>query len=211
MAKINDDTVLGINIPAIEERIFSLKIIGDTPLICHNWGIKAVQMIIDKQQKKATNGREVRDPFGEFCDSLYWLSERPENATMDDILKGRFGFKTAAFKAAAIDAGYQQGILTKKTTVRGAFYILGEYTEIVGTPEFRQDMVRIGMGIADIRYRSEFKTWSTTLHIRYNPRAISNEQIVNLMNYGGFAVGVGEWRPQKDGNYGTFHVANEGE
>jgi hypothetical protein len=32
------------------------------------------------------------------------------------------------------------------------------------------------------------------------------EQIVNLFNIGGFACGVGEWRPGKDGSNGMFHV-----
>ena len=75
----------------------------------------------------------------------------------------------------------------------------------------REYMVRIGMGTADIRYRGEFKKWSTTLHIRYNSNAMSAEQIVNLFNVAGFACGVGEWRPQKDGSYGCFHVATENE
>ena len=91
------------------------------------------------------------------------------------------------------------------------FHILEEMAEIEGTPEMREDMVRIGMGTADIRYRGEFKKWSTTLKIRYNKNAISAEQIINLINVGGFACGVGEWRPGKDGSYGMFHVAREEE
>ena len=62
------------------------------------------------------------------------------------------------------------------------------------------------MGTADLRYRGEFKEWATTLHIRYNAKAMSMEQIINLFNIGGFACGVGEWRPSKDGAFGTFHV-----
>jgi hypothetical protein len=77
---------------------------------------------------------------------------------------------------------------------------------IEGHPDMREDMVRIGMGTADLRYRGEFKTWATTLHIRYNARAMSMEQIVNLFNIGGFACGVGEWRPGRDGSNGMFHV-----
>lgn len=37
------------------------------------------------------------------------------------------------------------------------------------------------------------------------------EQIVNLFNVAGFACGVGEWRPSKDGSFGTFHVESIGE
>jgi hypothetical protein len=62
------------------------------------------------------------------------------------------------------------------------------------------------MGTADLRYRAEFKKWKTTLTIRYNSRAISAEQITNMFQNAGFAIGVGEWRPQKDGRNGMFHV-----
>lgn len=199
----------GIEIPAIKIEDFFLKIVGDSPLISHAWSEKAKKMMLDKQMKKATNGKEAKDPFADFCDSLYWLTEKPANPTMEDVQKAKFGFPTIAFKAAAVDAGYQQGILDKKTTARGAFHIDGEYAEISGTPEMREDMVRLSMGVADIRYRGEFKEWSTILHIKFNSNAISAEQIINLFNMAGFANGVGEWRPSKDGSYGTFHVATE--
>ena len=204
--KDTNTEVMDVVIPVLEIKTAQVRIVGDSPLIVHAWSEKAKQMMLDKQMKKASTGKEAKDPFIDFCDSLYWLTERPKNPTMKDVQNAKFGFPTTAFKAAAVDAGYQQGVLKVKTTARGAFHIDGEFAVIEGVPEMREDMVRIGMGTADIRYRGEFKNWSTTLMIRYNPKAISLEQIVNLINIGGFACGVGEWRPSKDGSYGTFHV-----
>ena len=201
----------GIEIPVIEIEEFYIKLVGDSPLIVHAWNEKAKKMILDKQMKKAIKGREAKDPFIDFCDSLYWLSERPDNPTMEDVQKAKFGFPAIAFKAAAVDGGYQQGVLPVKTTARGAFHIDDEFVEIQGTPEMREDMVRVGMGAADIRYRGEFKKWSVLLHIRYNKNAMSMEQTINLFNIAGFSNGVGEWRPSKGGSYGTFHVARDGE
>ena len=37
--------------------------------------------------------------------------------------------------------------------------------------------------------------------VRYNQGVLSESQILNLLNTAGFAVGVGEWRPEKDGAY----------
>lgn len=204
--KKTDETVVAVEIPAIAIEHFSLKLVGDSPLITHAWSEKAKKMILDKHMKKATTGKDAKDPYQDFCDSMYWLTDKPEKPTPEDVAKASFGFPVTAFKAAAVDAGYQQGVIDKKTTARGAFHIDGEFAVIEGTPEPREDMVRIGMGTADIRYRAEFKQWSTVLNIRYNPRAMSKEQIINLFNIGGFANGVGEWRPSKDGAYGTFHV-----
>lgn len=195
-------------IPALELATMQIRIVGDSPLIVHKWSEKAKKMILDKQMKKAKNGKETRNPFREYCDALYWLDGEPENPTQEDIDNGRFGFPTVAFKACAINAGYQQGIIEKKTTVRGAMHIIGEYAEIKGRPRMREDMVRLG-GItspADLRYRPEFPEWETVLTIQFNTKAISKEQIANLLNVGGFANGVGEWRPEKDGQFGMFHV-----
>lgn len=212
MAKSNEVMEkIGVEVPDLNLGVFTVTVIGESPLITHAWSEKAKKMMLDKQMKKATSGREAKDPYQDFCESMYWLDGMPENPTPEDVAKARFGFPVVAFKAAAVDAGYQSGILAKKTTARGAFHIMGEMAEINGVPEMREDMVRIGMGTADIRYRAEFKNWSTTLTIRYNKNAISVEQIMNLLNVGGFACGVGEWRPGKDGSYGMFHVAREGE
>lgn len=211
MAAAKKQEVEKIVIPALEIKDFDLHIIGDSPLISHAWSEKAKLMMLQKQMKKATKGRDVRRPAVEYAESLYWLSEKPdfENLTDEEIMEatqeGRFGFPTLAFKAAAVDAGYQQGVLDKKTTARGAIHVVGEFAEIAGKPNIREDVGRIGLGTADLRYRAEFKDWSTVLHIRYNVNAISLEQVCNLFNVGGFACGVGDWRPAKDGIYGQYH------
>lgn len=209
--KKNETTMLGVEIPEINLRTMKLTIVGDSSLIVHAWSEKAKKMILDKQMKKATTAKEAKDPWIDFCESLYWLDGMPDKPTEEDIATARFGFPACGFKAAAVDAGYQQGILAKKTTARGAFHIIGDMVEIKGTPTMREDMVRIGMGTADIRYRGEFKEWTAELIIRYNPNVMSAEQIVNLINMGGFANGIGEWRPSKDGSFGTFHVKTDAE
>ena len=200
------DTTVNVSIPAIEIKTFQIRLVGDSPLIVHAWSEKAKREMLEKQMKKAVKGKEAKDPFADFCNSLYWLSDKPEKPTMEDVQKAKFGFPVVAFKAAAVDGGYQSGIIPTKTVARAAFHIVGEFAEIEGTPEMREDMVRVGMGTADIRYRGEFKNWATTLTIRYNANAMSLEQIINLFNVGGFACGIGEWRPAKNGSYGMYHV-----
>lgn len=151
MAKKKED--MEIFIPKLELKTFALKIIGDSPLIVHAWSDKAKRLMLENQTGTATKGKEFKDPFMDFCNSMYWLSEKPENPTMEDVKKAKFGFPARAFKAAAVDGGYQAKVTKNKTVSRGAFYVIGELVEINGMPEMREDMVRIGMGTADIRYR----------------------------------------------------------
>lgn len=189
---------VGISIPQIRVRRLKVTLIGDSPLICHAWSDKAKKQMLDKQMKKAKSAKEAKDPEADYKASLY---EHPD---------GGFGFPCVAFKSAAVGAcRFSDGI--KMTEARGAFHVDGELAKIDGTPSMREDMVRVGMGTADIRYRGEFKTWKATLTITYNADALSEEQIINLFNIAGFGVGVGEWRPEKDGSYGRFHVATDKE
>lgn len=184
-----------IELPQLKIGQARITLIGDSSLICHAWSHKAKSQMLAKQMKQAKQGKAAKDPEQDFRDSLYPLPN------------GRgYGFPAVAFKSAAVDAcSHVDGVT--KVEARGAFHINGEMVEIEGAPTMREDMVRIAMGTADIRYRGEFKEWRVTFVVRYNENVLSLEQIVNLFNTAGFAIGVGEWRPQKDGNHGMFHVA----
>ena len=201
-----------IEIPAMEIKLATVRIVGDSPLISHAWSEKAKLMMLNKQQKKASAGKEVRRPMVEYAESLYWLSEKPDFSELTDeeimeaTQQGTFGFPVLAFKAAAIDAAYQSGAIEKKTTMRASFHLEGEFATLEGKPQIREDMARIGMGTSDLRYRAVFEHWATSLNIRYNSRAVSLEQIINCLNIGGFGAGVGDWRPAKDGTNGMFHA-----
>ena len=197
-----------ISIPEIKIGTFEIMLTGESPLICHAWSEKAKKEMLDKQMKKATKpGKEAKDPWIDFCDSLYWLTPKPKYPTENDIKNARFGFPAVAFKSAAVDTCIK-GSDISKVAARGAFHIGTDMVEILGTPTIREDMVRVGMGTADIRYRGEFREWKVIIPIRYNTNALSTEQIINLFNVAGFAVGIGEWRPQKDGSFGMFRVGD---
>ena len=182
-----------IELPRLEIKTFKLRLVGDSALICHAWSEKAKSMMLDTQMKRAKSARPAKDPEQDYRDSLYHLEG------------GGHGFPAVAFKAAAVDACSHIAGVTK-VEARGAFHIAGDMVRIEGEPSMREDMVRVGMGTADIRYRGEFKKWAVELLIRHNARVLSAEQVANLFNTAGFAIGVGEWRPQRDGSFGMFHV-----
>jgi hypothetical protein len=85
-----------------------------------------------------------------------------------------------------------------------------DVAEIVGTtPTMREDMVRLSgpSRAADIRYRPEFEQWEIPITMRYHSDGkYSIDQLLNLINYGGMYCGIGEWRPEKDGQNGMFEL-----
>ena len=186
-----------IEIPDLDIQMIHVMVVGDSPLIMNRWSEKAIKQIEDKQQKKAPKGREKREPKKEYENSMYKYPG------------GGYGFPAVGFKAAAVRAAKSVGMAM--TDARAAFHVVGDSEEqlvkIKGTPTMRRDMVRLkGGGSTDIRYRGQFKDWSADLLVRYNFRVISPAQIINLFNVAGFGTGVGEWRSERDGQYGLFHV-----
>lgn len=213
-----------IEIKPIKIQKVNIRLVGDTPLIMHAWSEKAKKQMLDAQQgKKKGKVKERKNPVCDFVDSMYWLTEKPEmNSDMDEeecekifvkaIQEGaRFGFPVTAFKQAAISAAYRMGWSKDKMSLRGAFFIDSDDNGMVeiksDPPVMREDMVRIGMGTADIRYRGEFRNWYADITISYNTNGQHDlDAILNILNAGGYVCGAGEWRPERDGQYGMFHV-----
>lgn len=213
MAKKEQEVV---EIKAINNKVVKIKIVGDTPLIVHAWSEKAKRMMLEAQMKTTkTKAREIRDPFDDFINSMYWLTEKPES-TEDAFKKAikdgaKWGFPVGSIKMAGNSAAYRLGWVNNQMQLRGSYFLRSEWgdmAEIKGsTPIMREDMVRVGMGKADLRYRAEFRDWSMEMDLEYNADGeMTLEQIINVINAGGYSVGIGEWRPEKDGDFGRYHV-----
>lgn len=216
-----------VEIKPIEMKTMEIEIIGDTPLIMHAWSEKAKRMMLETQQGKAKGKKKpVRNPVDDFIQSLYWLTEKPtykedaseeecEKAFNEAIAKGaKFGFPITAFKQAGNAAAYRMGWVKNQTGLKGAYFLNAEFGDMVeiisDTPIMREDMVKIGMGTADIRYRGEFRNWRAKFKVTVNTSGTFNiENILNVINAGGVVCGVGEWRPEKDGQFGMYHIKTE--
>jgi hypothetical protein len=182
--------------PIRVERI-TLKIVGDTSYLCNRFSEKAKKQIEDKTKGKFTQ-RAAKDPEAEYRGSLYHI----------DGDENRCGIPCSAFKQAMI-AACTKGSTVSKTLIKQAVHVVGELSEIKGKHRMHSCIARVGKFGAkqpDMRHRAEFPEWSTELQIRYNAGQITPEVIINILNIAGFGVGVGEWRPEKCGTFGCFHV-----
>lgn len=215
MAKAKANETVSVEIPQLKMETAVIHVVGDTPLIVHKWSEKAKKEIRDKQMKKASTKKEAKDPVADFIDTLYWLDGEPEEKTQEGFEKAiaagaRFGFPATGFKQCAIMGAYRLGADIKTTVAKAAIIIPCEYIEIKGKAvTMREDMVKVGgiSKVADIRYRAQIEDWEADIPVKYVSSVLSLEQVINLFNLGGFACGVGEWRNEKNGVFGSFHVA----
>ena len=189
---------ISFQIPAPNIKLMKVRIQGTAPLIFHKWDEKAIKMILDKQMKKAQKGRDVRDPEKEYENSFYYDSNK------------NIAFPARNIKQAIVgSARFLQGL--PMTILRGSIFVVGDKDGMIPVKykkkTMRQDMVTVGMGSADIRFRGQLDDWEMEFIIKFDADILSAEQTLNLLQRAGFSQGLGEWRPEKNGDSGTFTVA----
>jgi hypothetical protein len=223
-----------IVIPAIKRATMRIDIKFLTPLITHAWDPKIIQEMIDKRIKGGVSAnsrkthREPKNPEDDFYAGLYWVSEYPGKLPLDQIPaaieNGRFGVPAQALKNAIVSAGaLVDGV--HMTYLRKVLHIEElDLLEIKGPPPtkrtdrtllgarpvMRTDMVRLGSGLSkvpDVRHRPMFEQWSMEVPITFLKDRIGPAELVNLINLAGYAVGIGDWRPECNGVFGRFEVA----
>ena len=193
-----------INLPRVRRDTAYVEIEGTAPLIVHRWSTKARQMMLDSMQGRKSP-KEHKDPQRELEDTQYRFGD------------GGHGFPIMAFKSATVKGGGRLfGKAVKMTELRQMFTFLSDGVDpdgmqlarliIPGEPVMREDMVRVGMAKADIRYRAMYPEWKVLLRIDFVPSVIDLGSVVALVEAGG-TNGVGEWRPEKSGSFGTYEVA----
>lgn len=196
-----DDEALVI--PRIEFKYAKIKLIGETPLLVQKFTEKAKKQMAEKHEKKAKGARDSRDKEQEFRDSLYQIDKKT------------YGIPAAGIKNCAVSAcRFIEGI--SMTTAKGAFQVVDDLNGLVplegDAPVMDERIVRIGKfgnKVAMPRYRGRFDKWSVTFSVKYNSRIISAEQLANLYENAGFAIGLCEYRPEKSGHLGQFKVARK--
>jgi hypothetical protein len=203
-------TQVSIQLPEIKIERHTVYLIGNAPLIVHAFPEKARKEMLARQMKEAKGGRDARDPYAEVEAAKYLLPD------------GRHGFPAVAFKDAAVTACTSLSDVTK-TAARQAFRVAGMPMKANGVldgsfvrtalvpliahaPTIREDVVRLsGIGrTPEMRYRPEYPVWGVELDVHLNPQVVSIGQLASMFQAAGHGVGVGDYRPETNGDCGTF-------
>lgn len=186
-----------VNIPQITLGRVLVVIEGTSPLLTNKFGERALEGMAAKQGKAAKVEKPPRDPDADFRDALHII----------DADAHIYGFPAAGLKKALVAAGGRFAA-EKMTVLRGVLSIEGSMLEIKAPePHMRTDPVRLQGSTFSIAYRPEFWPWRIEVPVVYNAGMLTLDQVLNLFNIAGFAVGIGAWRPESNGTFGQFSIA----
>jgi len=184
-----------ISLQKLQKEKVVVKLIGLTPLMMEKMDMDVVERYNLKKGKKlsAKDDKLEEDKY-----------EAKKHFTDD----GKLGFPSTGFLKGMVEvAPYIDGMDKKK--VRGSVRILGDIIPI----NFKQEIKDVkwgktsGISKAPRKIiRPKFTDWSCELEIVYNATNISAEQVINLLNWAGFQMGVGGFRPEHSGTFGQYEV-----
>jgi len=189
-----------VNIKRIAAETLQVPIVGTTPVIIHAWSAKAKRQMLDAMQGRKTP-KEPKDPEAEYEAAFYRLKD------------GRPGMPALAFKSATVGGARFFGKQITMTALRQFCFFRGEpgltgqqLVPLEGEAVMREDVVTVGRGGSDLRYRPQFTEWSAQLVVTYVTSMLTRDSLLSLIDAGGMGVGVGEWRPEKSGDFGTYQI-----
>lgn len=190
-----------LDIRALSTESMLVPIVGTSPVITHRFSEKARKQMLDNMQGRKAP-KVPKDPDAEYQAAMYRLDD------------GGYGIPALAFKQAIVDASRFYGKNVSMVILRMAVFVKGVFPEaggqalipIDGEPHMREDVTTVGMGGHDLRYRPEFSEWSAVLPITFVSSMLTADSVLSLIQAAGMGVGVGEWRPERSGDFGTFAI-----
>lgn len=172
-----------------------------SPLVVHQFDEKAKREIRKKQAKNAKQAKEARDPQAEFLAARYVDAEGRECAPITALKKAIVSAATAFEDLTKV--ALRQALFVSPTVAPTSQLVPIEMFD--GTPAvgvFAEHAVTIGINTRGLAYRPVYNEWQLRVTVEYNPRLVSEEQLLALIKQAGWGVGICEGRPEKSSALG---------
>lgn len=200
----------------VQKGIFYIRGVEGVPLVVNRFSEKARQQMVDNQTTKGRKeGKAPRDIAAEVKAARYALP-----GTFD-------GFPAVGLKAAMVSAARSVDKLSMEVA-KQSFFVPGEpvtksgslhgtivresLLEIVAGPHYAlESVVRVNKSTSMVRVRPAYEPWAMKVEIHFPESVISGDTISLLLTLAGAQVGLGEHRPQRNGENGRFELCTEAE
>lgn len=179
----------------------TLRGIPGSLLVVHAFAEKAKQEIRDKQAKKIKKAKEERRPTEEFLAARNLDGKQRECVPVTALKKSLISAATAFDDLTKV--ALRQALFVAPTVDRASMMVPIERHD--GTAAFgtmREDAVTIGINTRGLTYRPEYPEWQVRVDVDFNPRLISEEQLLALIDQAGWGIGICEGRPERSSALG---------
>ena len=198
MAKKNVTNSAEVGIKSVE---LVLRGRPGSPLVIHAFAEKAKQEIRDKQQKKAKQAKAQRVPQEE-CDAARYVDPEGRECAPVTALKKSFISAATAFEDLT-KVGLRQAIFVSPTAAPASLLIpIERHDGTLAVGVMQEDPVTIGINTRGLAYRPGYAEWQLRVSVEYNPRLVSEEQLLALVDQAGWGVGICEGRPERSSALG---------
>jgi hypothetical protein len=179
--------------------LITLGIRSLSPILFHKPSPDVIASLEEKHRGKKTKDRAIRVPEDEAENGCYYTDD------------GRLAFPGLGLKQSIISAAHKD-IGIEKTLVKKALFLSSTdskcHIPFVSHSDriLQKDLVTIGQGSRDVRYRYRVNEWSASIVFQIDNELLQPADLVTLIDRAGFGVGLCDWRPETGGEYGRFAV-----
>jgi hypothetical protein len=186
------------------------RLTAKTPMLMHNGRLADPLDEYTRAIAKVSKIRNKTESDHEELARLEWLGSLY-------VKGGRVGVPGINLRSAIVGPGgsarqSKKGKEAAKALRMAEFYFM-EYDGPSDPSELWNDVnyrhrasVTVGRGSTVIRTRPIFENWTIEGELQYSPDFADRDDVIHWLKVAGNEVGLGDWRPQKYGPYGTFDV-----
>ena len=208
MAKKIEENV--IEVKPLGNRFMEVTIVGDSDLILNKMNDVNAKQLIDKRKDKAKD-MEKSNVWENIITSMHWYNGKPTDfseAGLEDALKNNapcitdFGLKKS-FGDAVVR--YEIDKYRTKFDANINMASNGGLVPITfAEPYIDEKLMSPKKGSPVLVHLNRFSGWKATFTVSFMENVFSAEQIVNIINYAGFGLGIGSGRSS---GFGRYHVS----
>ena len=184
-------------------KTFDIEIRGMTPLLIHRFGEEAE---VNKPTRKIVT-EATRDPRSEATKAAYIAQD------------GTYYFSAFSIPATMGNAGANHKMKGSRRTLRfvvpSAVRVTTDAITILNgagpATSFEVDARPVTIPATKgriMRYRPRFNCWGAKFQLLINDDLLDPETAHNLLSEAGQTIGIGDFRPEKRGPFGTFRVTH---
>ena len=195
-----------IFVPKAQWSTIEIVIRGIAHLICNNWQTKHGEVRESRIDPKIFGQQTSQE---QFSNALYTVEGRED---WTDSKIGKYGMPAYLVRLACLSAAKSLKDWDLVTAVRGCFFtddVIAPISKVKPLP--RKDNVNVDIRHRGskmmMKWRAQFdKGWEMTVPAKLDKDHLSVAQLASLLERAGTTVGIGEWRPEREGKFGKFRL-----